>query len=454
MDIINNKNLDCCLIVPNKSEKHRGYVELLFESNKRTGGDEIDDLIYDAILKQFIIIFKNQKTTDGVLAFGDVNFQNELYKAFRVDRKKFILENIDSNLQNDVINLYIDYLLEAIGKAEFQMQHIKTGFVLIECSQAIDFDSLNKKYSDHNTLQKKTIKFHFVPELDKDLNVLSRVDTVKYFSSILSCSSELHCTISENQAANFAENDSVQETLNASEIFYKEKIKNLEHKLLLYKNLNQSLNQMNFLGDQASDSNGTDSFLSADNDWALSSSCLREPNLVPKECKLLYQDNGDKACKTSKLESDLVQSRCDKKKMIKNFQKFLIGDNKNDGETDKKVDSNSTSKISNRTTQCTFSPLRSKCNPLAQRFPVIKYQRPNCKSYFKPEEETGENSDLETCLNLNIKCSICLEDLLPNENVRILSCFHQFHVKCIDTWLAQKSTCPTCKLDLIISSNE
>lgn len=344
-------------------------------------------------------------------------------------------------MQNDTINLYIDYLLEDTENSEFKIEHLRNGYVLIECNVAIDFDSLKKKYSNHGTLQNKTIKFHFIPDLDKNLNSLNKVDKAKYFSSIL-YSSELLSTNNEDRPIGYAENDVVQESLyrNANEIFYKEKIKNLEHKLLLYKNLNESLN--NDLNN-----NPTSSLFSCDNSIQ---SSLDTRN--PIELKTVYQDKNLKV-KFTDLNLDKTQNRCDKTKLVKSFQKYLIDDKKSESDEKKaNFPFKNMNKISHSKSQCTFSPLKVKCSSLAQRFPVIKYQRPKCKSYFKPEEETGENFDLDTCLNLNIKCSICLEDLLPDETVKILSCFHQFHVKCIDTWLAQKSNCPTCKLDLTSTS--
>eukprot|EP00929_Paragymnodinium_shiwhaense_P004177 TRINITY_DN104925_c0_g1_i1.p1 TRINITY_DN104925_c0_g1~~TRINITY_DN104925_c0_g1_i1.p1 ORF type:complete len:366 (+),score=52.48 TRINITY_DN104925_c0_g1_i1:107-1204(+) len=41
-------------------------------------------------------------------------------------------------------------------------------------------------------------------------------------------------------------------------------------------------------------------------------------------------------------------------------------------------------------------------------------------------------------------CIICLTDFSPGDCQRMLPCFHRFHVQCIDTWLRQNGTCPTC----------
>lgn len=39
-------------------------------------------------------------------------------------------------------------------------------------------------------------------------------------------------------------------------------------------------------------------------------------------------------------------------------------------------------------------------------------------------------------------CSICIEDLVVGEQVRLLPCGHMFHPGCVDTWLAEKARCP------------
>ncbi|KAK0613801.1 hypothetical protein B0T14DRAFT_438067 [Immersiella caudata] len=51
--------------------------------------------------------------------------------------------------------------------------------------------------------------------------------------------------------------------------------------------------------------------------------------------------------------------------------------------------------------------------------------------------------------NEHLGCSICTEDFLVGEDVRVLPCDHKFHPTCIDPWLINVSgTCPLCRLDL------
>ena len=42
-------------------------------------------------------------------------------------------------------------------------------------------------------------------------------------------------------------------------------------------------------------------------------------------------------------------------------------------------------------------------------------------------------------------CNVCLEEFQKGDQLRILPCFHKFHVKCIDKWLKQSKFCPTCR---------
>ncbi|MQL99619.1 hypothetical protein Taro_032350 [Colocasia esculenta] len=48
------------------------------------------------------------------------------------------------------------------------------------------------------------------------------------------------------------------------------------------------------------------------------------------------------------------------------------------------------------------------------------------------------------------ECPICLGEFADGEKVRVLPrCNHEFHVRCIDTWLASHSSCPTCRHSLL-----
>lgn len=42
-------------------------------------------------------------------------------------------------------------------------------------------------------------------------------------------------------------------------------------------------------------------------------------------------------------------------------------------------------------------------------------------------------------------CVVCSEDFHADECIRQLSCKHFFHKKCVDGWLIEHGTCPTCR---------
>ena len=52
---------------------------------------------------------------------------------------------------------------------------------------------------------------------------------------------------------------------------------------------------------------------------------------------------------------------------------------------------------------------------------------------WKNNNETRENI-----------CCICLEEYKINEKICVLNCSHEFHKKCLETWLYQSNTCPLC----------
>lgn len=51
---------------------------------------------------------------------------------------------------------------------------------------------------------------------------------------------------------------------------------------------------------------------------------------------------------------------------------------------------------------------------------------------------------------LEERCTICIEDFVEREEVRVLPCSHLYHLKCIDKWLGSNRTCPVCKSDIRI----
>ncbi|MEQ2287694.1 hypothetical protein AMECASPLE_015356 [Ameca splendens] len=48
----------------------------------------------------------------------------------------------------------------------------------------------------------------------------------------------------------------------------------------------------------------------------------------------------------------------------------------------------------------------------------------------------------------NTQCQICFCDYTDGEKLRMLPCFHDYHVQCIDRWLKDNITCPICRVNL------
>uniref|UniRef100_A0A803T2Y1 RING-type domain-containing protein n=1 Tax=Anolis carolinensis TaxID=28377 RepID=A0A803T2Y1_ANOCA len=51
-------------------------------------------------------------------------------------------------------------------------------------------------------------------------------------------------------------------------------------------------------------------------------------------------------------------------------------------------------------------------------------------------------------------CVVCLETYKPRDVVRILTCRHIFHKRCIDRWLLKRRICPICIRPIIQNKKE
>lgn len=50
------------------------------------------------------------------------------------------------------------------------------------------------------------------------------------------------------------------------------------------------------------------------------------------------------------------------------------------------------------------------------------------------------------------ECTICFEEFIPEDDIRILDCKHYYHPRCIDRWLIGHSKrCPCCRVDIVIN---
>lgn len=46
------------------------------------------------------------------------------------------------------------------------------------------------------------------------------------------------------------------------------------------------------------------------------------------------------------------------------------------------------------------------------------------------------------------QCQICFSEYTEGERLRMLPCFHDYHIQCIDRWLKENVTCPICRADV------
>lgn len=56
---------------------------------------------------------------------------------------------------------------------------------------------------------------------------------------------------------------------------------------------------------------------------------------------------------------------------------------------------------------------------------------------------SARNKDGEDATNNGLACSVCTDDFVKGQDIRVLPCKHKFHPECIDPWLLNVSgTCP------------
>ncbi|KAF7125816.1 hypothetical protein CNMCM5793_002109 [Aspergillus hiratsukae] len=78
-----------------------------------------------------------------------------------------------------------------------------------------------------------------------------------------------------------------------------------------------------------------------------------------------------------------------------------------------------------------------------KHFPLVKLNIWRTLHHGKQAQADSEAPDPSLC-------SICMEQLMGEEDVRPLPCEHIFHPACVDPWLTRYHTsCPLCRVSLV-----
>ncbi|XP_032934326.1 E3 ubiquitin-protein ligase RNF43 [Catharus ustulatus] len=68
---------------------------------------------------------------------------------------------------------------------------------------------------------------------------------------------------------------------------------------------------------------------------------------------------------------------------------------------------------------------------------------------YQPRARPAPRWDSASSCSSAPVCAICLEEFSEGQELRIISCSHEFHRECVDPWLHQHHTCPLCMFNIL-----
>ncbi|XP_065107185.1 E3 ubiquitin-protein ligase RNF43 isoform X1 [Paramisgurnus dabryanus] len=84
------------------------------------------------------------------------------------------------------------------------------------------------------------------------------------------------------------------------------------------------------------------------------------------------------------------------------------------------------------------------------RLETRTYVSPGCSGSQRSRGALGSSSSSGS----GPVCAICLEEFMDGQDLRIISCAHEFHKECVDPWLLQHRTCPLCMHNIMGKQTE